>query len=162
MYYVDCYVTKLTSKVETTPTYVFNFRENFVKCTHQCRGVTQSEGSSLLISYKYFRAVYKKGNVPWRHMMSVLIHIHYIKISGFVTDHKGHPFIFFSIDTWWCKSKLRILRAAGTHYLLLQKFLHNVHTAIRSHMFVPDIDQALCGGDFRDTHWDDKLCWQLM
>ena len=74
-------------------------------------------------------------------------HTHYTKTSGgFAIDRKGHPLIC-SIGTG-CKSKLRILRAAATHYPLLRKFLHDVHTAIRSHVFVHDIDQALCAGDF--------------
>ena len=41
-----------------------------------------------------------------------------------------------------------ILRAAATHYPLLRKFLHDVRTAIRSHVFVHNIDQAPCAGDF--------------
>ena len=70
-------------------------------------------------------------------------HTHYTETSeGFAIDRKGHPLIC-SIGTGH-KSQLRILRAAATHYPLLGKFLHNVHTAIRSHMFV----QALCAGDF--------------
>ena len=77
--------------------------------------------------------------------MSALIHIT-LKPQSFVIDRKGHPLVC-SIDSG-CKSKLRILRAAGTHYPLLRKFLHNVYTAIRSHMFVREIDRALCAGDF--------------
>ena len=49
-----------------------------------------------------------------------------------------------------CTARMLIpLIAAATHYPLLRKFLHDVHTAIRSHVFVHDIDQALCAGDFR-------------
>ena len=46
-----------------------------------------------------------------------------------------------------CQSKLRILRAASTHYPVLGN-LHRVHSAIRSHSCVHDIDEALCDGDF--------------
>ena len=58
---------------------------------------------------------------------------HYTKTSGgFAIDRKGHPLIC-SIGAG-CKSQLRILRAAAAHYPMLRKFLHDVHTAIRSHV----------------------------
>ena len=77
---------------------------------------------------------------------------HYTKVvDGDTSEYsilhrKGHPLIC-SLDTG-CESKLRILRAASTHYPVLRKFLHDVHTAIRSHLCVYDIDKAMCAGDF--------------
>ena len=47
-----------------------------------------------------------------------------------------------------CQSKLRILSAASTHYPVLGNFMHHLHSAIRSHSCVHDIDESLCDGDF--------------
>ena len=41
-----------------------------------------------------------------------------------------------------------ILRAASTHYHVLENLLHHVNDAVRSSSRVDDIDEALCGGDF--------------
>ena len=45
-------------------------------------------------------------------------------------------------------NKLRILRAASTHYALLHSFLHAVYDAIRNHKRVAHLDAALHSGDF--------------
>ena len=117
------------------------------QCTNECKGITPSEELSIVTFKQSFecsiqevrRTLDKCDECP---------HTHYTKTSGgFAIDHEGHPLIC-SIGTE-CKSQLRILRAAATHYPMLRKFLHDVHTAIRSHVFVHEIDQALCAGDFR-------------
>ena len=117
------------------------------QCTNECKGITPSEELSIVTFKQSFecsiqevrRTLDKCDECP---------HTHYTKTSGgFAIERKGHPLIC-SIGTG-CKSQLRILRAAATHYPLLRKFLHDVHTAIRSHVFVHNIDQALCAGDFR-------------
>ena len=46
-----------------------------------------------------------------------------------------------------CNSKLRILRAASTHYAVLRSFLHAVYDAIRNHKRVAHLDAALHSGD---------------
>ena len=48
-----------------------------------------------------------------------------------------------------CQSQLRVLRAAATHFPVLRQFLHDVHSAVRSHMCVFEIDKALCSGNFQ-------------
>ena len=117
------------------------------QCTNECKGITPSEELSIVTFKQSFecsiqevcRTLDKCDECP---------QTHYTKTSGGVAiDRKGHPLIR-SIGAG-CKSQLRILKAAATHYPLLGKFLHNVHTAIQSHVFVHDIDQALCAGDFR-------------
>ena len=45
-----------------------------------------------------------------------------------------------------CTSKLHILRAASTHF---RKFLIELHSAIRSHVHVAEIDQHLCTGSVK-------------
>ena len=59
----------------------------------------------------------------------------------------GHPLV--CSNNGGCKSQLRILRAASTHFPVLRKFLHEVHIAIKNHMNVFEIDKALCAGDYR-------------
>ena len=59
----------------------------------------------------------------------------------------GHPLPCYQVDSG-CPSRLRILRAASTHYLLLRQFLGLVYTAYKNHKMVHDIDVALCEGDF--------------
>ena len=88
---------------------------------------------------------------------------HYTKlISACPIDLKGHPLVCSHVDG--CQSKLRILRAASTHYSLLRNFLHDVHSAISSHVCVSEIDTALCTGNFRklmeltrDKVWSNDL-----
>ncbi len=54
----------------------------------------------------------------------------------------GHPLV--CSNDGGCRSTLRILRAASTHYPVLRNFLGHVHSAVRSHLRVYDIDKALC------------------
>ena len=60
---------------------------------------------------------------------------------------KGHPLVC-SRSSDGCQSKFRVLRAAATHFPVLRQFLHDVHSAIRSHMCVFEIDKALCSGNY--------------
>ena len=43
-----------------------------------------------------------------------------------------------------CQSKLRVLRAASTHFPVLRE----VHSAITNHKCVFEIDKALCTGNY--------------
>ena len=67
--------------------------------------------------------------------------------SECVDDRLGHPLVCFNDGE--CKSTLRILRAAATHFPVLRAFLQHVYSARRSHSVVFDIDKALCAGDFQ-------------
>ena len=58
----------------------------------------------------------------------------------------GHSLLCFTGDE--CNSKLRILRAASTHYAVLRSFVHAVYDAIRNHKCVAHLDAALHSGDF--------------
>ena len=116
------------------------------QCTNECKGITPSEELSIITFKQSFQCSIQEV-CHTLDKCDECPHTHYTKISGgFAIECKGHPLIC-SIGTE-CKSQLRILRAAATHHPLLRKFLHDVPTAIRSHVFVHDIDQALCAGDF--------------
>ena len=60
---------------------------------------------------------------------------------------QGHPLIC-SNDSG-CSSKLRILRAASTHFPVLRKLQRNLYSALSSHRCIASIDKALSGGDFQ-------------
>ena len=59
---------------------------------------------------------------------------------------QGHPLV--CSNDGGCRSQLRILRAASTHYGVLRTLLNHVYTARRSHFGVASIDKALSAGDF--------------
>ena len=59
---------------------------------------------------------------------------------------KGHSMLCF-IDSD-CKSRLRILRLASTHYPSLRSFLHAVYGARNSHLEILKLDEALSKGNF--------------
>ena len=70
---------------------------------------------------------------------SDIVHYNYVEL-------KGHSLLCFTGDE--CNSKLRILRAASTHYAVLRSFLHAVYDSIRNHKRVAHLDAALHSGDF--------------
>ena len=59
---------------------------------------------------------------------------------------QGHPLV--CSNDGGCRSQLRILRAASTHYGVLRTLLNHVYTARRSHLGVVSIGKALSAGDF--------------
>ena len=59
---------------------------------------------------------------------------------------RGHPLVCFNDGR--CDSKIRIFRAASSHYPKLRTFLHYLHNAITSHINVREIDQFLGAGNF--------------
>ena len=108
------------------------------QCTNECKDITPSEELAIINFQQAFECSIQEVRRTLDNC-DECPHTHYTKTSeSFVIDRKGHPLVC-SIDSG-CKSKLRILRAAATHYPLLRKFLHDVYTAIRNHMFVREID----------------------
>ena len=69
-----------------------------------------------------------------------------IYLDCYAIDREGHPLVCFNDGN--CVSKLRILRAASTHYPVLRNFLHALYNAIKSNVHVATIDNALCAADF--------------
>ena len=61
-------------------------------------------------------------------------------------DRQGHPLVYS--NDGGCRSEIRILRDAATHYPLLTKLLGLVYSAVNSHKCVQNIDNALSAGDY--------------
>ena len=77
---------------------------------------------------------------------------HYTRVVGRddlgwgVVQLQGHPLV--CSNDRGCRSQLRILRVASTHYGVLRTLVDHVYTATRSHLCVVSIDKALSAGDF--------------
>ena len=68
-----------------------------------------------------------------------------ISIEHSSVERKGHPLVCYvgnHCSDYACKSKLRILRAAATHYPTLRNFLNYIYSALKSHMIIYSIDMA--------------------
>ena len=114
------------------------------ECSGECKIVTDIEVNAILT----LKAVFEKPIQEVRHALDKCDdgcpNGHYSKVSS--VGLKGYPLVC-SIDGGGCLSKLRLLRAASTHFPVLRQFLHEVYSAIRSHICVFQIDQALCIGN---------------
>ena len=119
------------------------------ECTSECKPLTDVEVDAILSLKESFNGPVEEV----RHALDVCDegcpNGHYTKlISACPVALKGHPLVCSQLDGG-CQSKLRILRAASTHFPLLRNFLHDVHSAISSHICVTEIDKVLCTGNFR-------------
>ena len=75
-----------------------------------------------------------------------------VSIEHSSVERKGHPLVCYvgnHCSDYACKSKLRILRAAATHYPTLRNFLNYIYSALKSHMIIYSIDTALHNGDYQ-------------
>ena len=129
------------------------------KCSSKCKPLTDKEIGVILdfksgfgTDMKDVRKLLDKcdDDCPNTHYQKV-VHFHdecpNSEIVHFNSvELKGHSLLCFTGDE--CKSKLRILRAASTHYAVLRSFLHAVYDAIRNHKRVAHLDAALHSGDF--------------
>ena len=73
--------------------------------------------------------------------MSILV-----KASLMTVDCIGHPLVCYvgnHVASSACKSKVRMLRVAATHYPSLRNLLNNVYTAVKCHLLIYDLDLAL-------------------
>ena len=71
-------------------------------------------------------------------------HYHKIAVND-VVPLKGHSFMCYTGTE--CKSKLRILRVASTHFPKLNSFLQLVYAAARAHKCIAAVDEALVSSD---------------
>ena len=111
-------------------------------CSSECTPLTDTEVEPILT----LKAVFEKSIQEVRHALderdSGCPNRHYSKVIEFSSvGLKGHPSVCSS-SSGGCQSKLRVLRAAATDFPVLRQFLHDVHSAIRSHMCVFEIDKA--------------------
>ena len=66
-------------------------------------------------------------------------------------DHIGHPIVCYSVVVCVQVSSELLLHCfytASTHFPVLRQLLGEVHSAIASHTFVLEIDEALSAGDY--------------
>ena len=129
------------------------------KCSSKCKQLTDKEIGVILDFKSGFGADMKDvrklldkcdDDCPNTHYQKV-VHFHDQCPNGEIVHYnsvelKGHSLLCFTGDE--CNSKLRILRAASTHYAVLRSFLHAVYDAIRNHKRVAHLDAALHSGDF--------------
>ena len=119
------------------------------ECSTECKPLTNTEVDAILTLKEAFNGEIEEV----RHALDTCDegcpNGHYTKVIGLCpVALKGHPLVCCDVGGG-CQSKLRILRAASTHFPLLINFLHDVHSAISSHTCVFEIDKALCTGNFR-------------
>ena len=129
------------------------------KCSSKCKLLTDKEIGVILDFKSGFGADMKDvrklldkcdDDCPNTHYQKV-VHFHDESPNSEIVHYnsvelKGHSSLCFTGDE--CNSKLRILRAASTHYAVLRSFLHAVYDAIRNHNRVAHLDAALHSGDF--------------
>ena len=120
-------------------------------CCSECKAVTEPEVAAIVHLKQAFDEPMQElrnalgacdGGCPNQHYTTVVP-------SGDpdskVVELQSHPLVCF--NDGGCCSQLRILRAASTHYSVLRTLLNHVHSAIRSHLVVLNIDKALHAGD---------------
>ena len=124
------------------------------ECSSQCKIVTNTEVDCIVSMKAAFE-------MPLQIVRSMLASCdegcpngHYTKLIVSKPVHlKGHPIV--CCNDGGCESRLRILRAASTHFPVLRKFLSDVHSAITSHACVFEIDNALCTANYHNLM---KIC----
>ena len=119
------------------------------ECSSECKPLTKTEVHAIVEIKEAFAK-------PMQHLRCACTTFdggcpngHYTKVvddDNSVVYCKSHPIV--CSNDGGCKSKLRILRAASTHYPVLGNLLHHVNDAVRSSSRVDNIDEALCAGDF--------------
>ena len=119
------------------------------ECCSECKPLTEAEVDAIVV----LKEAFEKPMQDLRHTLATCDdgcpNQHYTKVvddNSSAVDLRGHPLV--CSNDGGCQSALRILRAASTHYPVLVNFMIHVHSAIRSHSCVQDIDEAQCDGDF--------------
>ena len=114
-------------------------------CSSECKPFTDTEVDAILA----LKADFEKSIQDIRHALDECdSNGHYSKVIEFSSvDLKGHPLVCSS-SSGGCQSQLRVLRVAATHFPVLRQFLHDVHSVIKSHMCIFEIDKALCSGNY--------------
>ena len=117
------------------------------ECSNECKPVTDAEVDSILELKEAFEMPLEDVRHALDHCDGDCPNGHYSKLIGSnPVNFKGHPLV--CSNGGGCQSKLRVLRAASTHFPVLRKFLRQVHSAITNHKCVFEIDKALCTGNY--------------
>ena len=131
------------------------------KCSSKCKPLTDKEIGVILDFKSGFSADMKDvrklldkcdDDCPNTHYQKV-VHFHDESPNSEIVHYnsvelKGHSLLCFTGDE--CNSKLRILRAASTHYAVLRSFLHAVYDAMRACEI--DSYESLLSNEVQSTH----------
>ena len=117
------------------------------ECSSECKPVTDAEVGIILQLKAAFEMPLEDVRHALDHCDEGCPNGHYTRLIGSnPIDLKGHPLV--CSNSARCQSKLRVLRAASTHFPVLRKFLRQTHSAITNHKCVFEIDKALCTGNY--------------
>ena len=119
-------------------------------CSDECihKSLSETEVSAII----EFKEAFDKPIQEVRHALDVCDsdcpNQHYTTFVYYVAvDLQGHPLVCY--NNCGCRSKVRILRSAATHFPVLATLLRLVSSALNAHKCVQHIDKALCDGDFQ-------------
>ena len=123
------------------------------KCSQKCKALTKSEVDVVL----KFKSVVDNPLCQVRKLLdscdecpntgySKIIPAAKEPLAVETAPLRGHSFLCYTGTE--CKSMLRILRVASTHYPKLNSFLRLVYAARRCHRLITDLDEALLKSDF--------------
>ena len=117
------------------------------KCSSKCKPLTESEVSSILdLKSEFVNPIHELSRVL-DNIDGGCPNYHYSKpLSGQSRELKGHSLLCYTGTE--CKSRLRILRSAATHYPILHSLLCAVYIAVDSLRSISKLDEALKSGDF--------------
>ena len=122
------------------------------KCCSECKSLTKAEVSAIVDLKDSFDKPMIKLRQDLDMCDSGCPNQHYTRVETRSFEHysverQGHPLVC-SNDSG-CSSKLRILRAASTHFPVLRTLQRNLYSALSSHVCIASLDKALNAGDFQ-------------
>ena len=123
------------------------------KCTAECKLPTSNEAQCIVAVKALFEEPVHKLREALNRIDECTEHGHYTRMLSINTpkpyyELAGHPLPCATVNSN-CKSRLRILRAAATHFPLLRRLVVLLYEAIRLHRLLDNIDTGLCAGDFK-------------
>ena len=123
------------------------------KCTAECKLPASNKAQCIIAVKALFEEPVHKLREALNHIDECTEHGHYTRMLSINTpkpyyELAGHPLPCATVNSN-CKSSLRILRAAATHFPLLRRLVVLLYEAIRLHRLLDNIDTGLCAGDFK-------------
>ena len=123
------------------------------KCTAECKLPTSNEAQCIIAVKALFEEPVHKLREALNRIDECTEHGHYTRMLSINTpkpyyELAGHPLPCATVNSN-CKSRLKILRAAATHFPLLRRLVVLLYEAIRLHRLLDNIDTRLCAGDFK-------------
>ena len=126
------------------------------KCCSEFKPLTKAEVSAIIDLKDTFDKLMIKLRQDLDMCDSGCPNQHYTRVESRSFEHysvecQGHTLVC-SNDSG-CSSKLRILRAASTHFPVLRTLQRNLYSALSSHRCIARLDKALSAGDFQALIW---------